>query len=207
MVAQSGSVTRNNWNPSFGGRRRGRNSRAIKLGKLDKYKVSDLISNFRLEIGFGYGENILHNALLNPDINYVGCEVYFNGISNLLQQIDNQSIQNISIWPGDARVLLEKLPKNIIEKTYILFPDPWPKRKHHKRRLISNEFLLLLANKMKLQGEIIIATDNSDYATWIERTMTCTNLSYCKNMASAISLTTRYQAKSTTEIHWFQCSI
>lgn len=120
-----------------------------------------------VEIGFGSGEHLAHLAKQNPDIGYIGCEPYLNGIATLLQTIDQENIQNIRIFRGDARVLLTQFPEYSISKIFVLFPDPWPKRKHHKKRLISGEFPALLARLIKPGGGLLLATDHTDYACWM----------------------------------------
>ena len=165
MAIDIGCLDRQKWLKSFG-RTKGQGFKGKNLSKLNDYLFNDLDSNnniYHLEIGFGYGEHLLHKAQLNPHIQYIGAEVYLNGIGNLLQNITAHNIKNISIWPDDVRILLEKFPELLISKTYILFPDPWPKRRTNKRRLINKQFLSLLFSRMNKDFEIIIASDIADY--------------------------------------------
>lgn len=140
-------------------------------------KLSDLFFNSKtynsyvLEVGFGSGENVLFNAINNPNSGYIGCEVFTAGAITLLQAIEEHNLQNIRIWHDDALDLIARLPLNSLKLIYILHPDPWPKRRHNKRRLITSEFLRILASKMLIGGEILIITDHADYATSINKTI------------------------------------
>lgn len=120
----------------------------------------------RLEIGFGDGGHLAWLAATNPDIGFIGCEPYVNGIARLLETIDAEGLDNIRIYPGDARELLASLPVKSIARTYILFPDPWPRKRHHKRRFISPENLDALARVMLSGGELRFASDSEDYCHW-----------------------------------------
>jgi len=128
----------------------------------------DLKSRFEqnpiwLEIGFGSGEHLLHQAQENPNISLIGCEPYVNGVASLLGKINKSGIQNISIYPGDVRDLFDVLPSESIQKAFLLYPDPWLKRRHNRRRFITSEYLGSLARVMKAGGEFRIATDIEDY--------------------------------------------
>jgi tRNA (guanine-N7-)-methyltransferase len=120
-----------------------------------------------LEIGFGGGEHLAHIASLHNDIHMVGCEPYVNGISGLLKYVEVTNAQNIRVYNDDVRELLARFPDQFLERVYILYPDPWPKARHHKRRLIQKPLLDMLARVMKPDAELRIATDWDDYATWI----------------------------------------
>lgn len=125
-------------------------------------------NNNILEIGFGFGDFFFVNAKNNPSKNFYGCEPHINGIISLFQKLQNQPLNNIKITNEDVRLVINKFPDNFFEKIYILFPDPWPKQKHHKRRLINTEFLdEILAKKLKLNHKIIIASDDDSYKIWI----------------------------------------
>ncbi len=205
MGAESSVIKKYNWLQSYG-RRKGKNFKLVRLESLEKYRVKQPYQPFHLEIGFGYGENIISKALFNPKVNYVGSEVYCNGIGKLLHNIEEHDVQNISIWPDDVRLLLETLPPNSILKTYILFPDPWPKRKAHKRRLINDQFLSLLVRKMQVGSKIIIATDSFSYAQDIEKTIMKLKLHFTTLKPKCMEgIMTRYQLKSTTPVNWFEC--
>lgn len=121
-----------------------------------------------LEVGFGAGEHIHGQALNHPDIQFIGCEAYINGVSGLLQHMHNQPTPNLRIFPQDARLLINRLPDACTDRVYVLFPDPWPKKRHFKRRLLSDSFIQTLARIIKPGGELRIATDDDSYAEWIE---------------------------------------
>ncbi len=120
-----------------------------------------------LEIGFGGGEHLAHRAKNNPEINYIGSEVYKYGVSKLVNQIDEENIKNIRLFTEDGRLMLDALQNSSIDGVYILFPDPWPKIRHHKRRIINNETLDILARILKKGAKLNIATDHYEYAEWI----------------------------------------
>jgi tRNA (guanine-N7-)-methyltransferase len=120
-----------------------------------------------LEIGFGGGEHLAAQAAANPDIGIIGCEPFVNGVVSLLTQIKVHRLANVRIWPGDARALIARLPAASIARAFILFPDPWPKARHHKRRLIAAPFLDALARVLAPGAELRVATDDADYLAWI----------------------------------------
>ena len=119
-----------------------------------------------LEIGFGGGEHLAQQAERHPTAGFIGCEVFENGIVKLLAQIEQRRLDNIRIFADDARLLIAALPPASIDRVFILFPDPWPKRRHHKRRLLSREMLDALAAMMTDNGELRVATDDADYLCW-----------------------------------------
>jgi len=125
-----------------------------------------------LEIGFGAGEHILHLAENNPTTKIIGAEPFINGIASMLAQMTDEKnnikpeYKNIRIWPDDVRKLLSLITCHL-SLVYILHPDPWPKARHEKRRLLSAEFLNGLAGRLVPGGQIIIATDHLDYFDWI----------------------------------------
>jgi len=116
-----------------------------------------------LEIGFGGGEHLMHQAKLNPDIGIIGCEPYINGLAMLLRKLSDHPCNNVRLYDGDVRNIFDVLPKNSIEKVFLLYPDPWPKKKHHRRRFVTQEFLMPLHNSMKAGSILRIATDIEDY--------------------------------------------
>jgi len=121
----------------------------------------------RLEIGFGAGEHLADAAERSPEIGFIGCEVFENGIARLLSEIERRSLGNIRIFADDARLLLAALTPRSIDRVFILFPDPWPKRRHHKRRIVSGETLDALASVMTDGAELRLATDDADYLRWM----------------------------------------
>lgn len=120
-----------------------------------------------LEIGFGNGEHLHQHAQWNPNVGLIGCEPFVNGVSMLCKDIDEHDTKNIRIWQEDARVLLQSLAPNSIDRCFVLFPDPWPKSKHHKRRIINAETLDWLAVIMKQDGQLRMATDHAGLAEWM----------------------------------------
>ena len=117
-----------------------------------------------LEIGFGGGEHLIWQAERNPNVMLIGCEPFEDGVVKVLARIDEHKLDNIRIHMGDARDVLRALPEASIARAFILFPDPWPKRKHQKRRLVNPHTLSLLARVLKPGAELRIGTDIGDYA-------------------------------------------
>jgi len=164
------------------GRRRGRRLRAAKQelmdtllpeleipaqGALDLRALFPQKKSYWLEIGFGGGEHLMHQAALHPEVGIIGCEPYINGVAGLLKYVRDHNIRNVRIHQHDARPLMARLPDACLDKVFILYPDPWPKARHHKRRLISTEFLTALARVMRAGAELRLATDHEDYCTWM----------------------------------------
>ncbi|SPJ24407.1 tRNA (guanine(46)-N(7))-methyltransferase TrmB [Palleronia abyssalis] len=116
-----------------------------------------------LEIGFGGGEHLVHQAASNPDIGLIGAEPYINGVAMLLSKIRDRAIDNLAIHPGDARDLFDVLPPASIARAFLLYPDPWPKARHHRRRFVTPEHLQPLARVMKPGAILRVATDIPDY--------------------------------------------
>ena len=118
-----------------------------------------------LEIGFGNGDSLAAMAEKNPQNNYLGIEVHRPGAGQLLHQIEQRNLDNLRISTHDAvEVLIHQLQDESLQGVQIFFPDPWPKKRHHKRRIIQNEFMTLLAKKLKLGGFVHMATDWENYA-------------------------------------------
>ena len=143
---------------------------------LPKFEIkieNDKILNFPtddkkliFEIGFGYGEQIANQAILHQDCNLIGCETYVNGVLSLLTKIEENQIENIKIFNNDARLLLEKMPDNSIDVLFVLFPDPWPKKRQNKKRIINPEFLDLVKQKIKKDGILFFTSDILNYVEW-----------------------------------------
>ena len=119
-----------------------------------------------LEIGFGKGEHLSLQAKANPNIGFIGCDPFINGIAGLVTKIHEQGLQNIRIYPNDARHVLEALKHDSIDRVFLLHPDPWPKARHAKRRLVSQANLDALARVMKKGAELRIGTDHPTYMAW-----------------------------------------
>jgi tRNA (guanine-N7-)-methyltransferase len=120
-----------------------------------------------LEIGFGGGEHLAEQAERHPAIGLIGCEAFANGVARLVGEIARRGLANIRIFADDARLLLDCLIPVSIGRTFILFPDPWPKRRHHKRRLVAPATLDRLAAIMQPGAELRLATDDRDYLGWM----------------------------------------
>jgi len=123
-------------------------------------------SEIWLEIGFGGGEHLLAQARQNPDVGIIGCEPFINGVAKLLAAIEEQNLTNIRLVPGDARDLLDVLPDGSISKLFLLYPDPWPKARHHKRRFVNDDNLAAFTRVLKSGAEFRIASDIPDYIDW-----------------------------------------
>lgn len=116
-----------------------------------------------LEIGFGGGEHMVHQAAQNPDIGIIGAEPFINGVAMLLGKIRRAGVTNLAVHPGDVRDLFDVLPKASVSKAFLLYPDPWPKKRHHRRRFVTPEHLEPLAGVLKPGAEFRVATDIPDY--------------------------------------------
>ena len=120
-----------------------------------------------LEIGFGAGEHLSWQARANPHVGMIGCEPYINGVARLLTDMDAYNLTNIRIYRDDARFLLTGLPDRSISRVFVLFPDPWPKARHNKRRIIGPTVIPDLARILRDDAELRIATDDPGYKGWI----------------------------------------
>ncbi len=116
-----------------------------------------------LEVGFGGGEHLVHQARENPDVGIIGAEPYINGVAMLLGKIRRAGVDNLAVHPGDARDLMDVLPAASISRAFLLYPDPWPKARHHRRRFVTPEHLEPLARVMKAGAVLRVATDIPDY--------------------------------------------
>ena len=130
-----------------------------------------------MEIGYGMGEATWQIAKANPAINYLGVEVHMPGVGKLMARIEELSLNNIRIMETDAHILFEEhLVDQSLDGIHLFFPDPWPKKKHNKRRIVNPEFLSLIAPKIKPGGFIHIATDWVPYALVIEEVFAASDL-------------------------------
>ncbi|WP_072705603.1 tRNA (guanosine(46)-N7)-methyltransferase TrmB [Donghicola eburneus] len=116
-----------------------------------------------LEIGFGGGEHLVHMAKTYPDMGIIGCEPFINGVAMLLGKIREAGVTNLKVHPGDARDLFDVLPDGCVQKAFLNYPDPWPKKRHHRRRFVTQEHLQPLAQVMAQGAEFRVATDIPDY--------------------------------------------
>lgn len=140
---------------------------SLPIGTACTQPVSELFpsacSRVWLEIGFGGGEHLLWQSRANPDVGLIGCEVFEDGVVKALSGIETEGLENVRLCADDARALLRWLPDASIDRVFILFPDPWPKKRHVKRRLINRALLDELARVMRPAGELRIGTDIGDY--------------------------------------------
>ena len=156
-----------------------------------------------VEIGFGGGEHLAGQALSNPDTGFLGCEPFENGAAKLLAIIAKAQLNNIRLHVGDAGELIDRLPSASVDRVYLLYPDPWPKRRQRKRRFISDGILKRLARVLIPGGELRFATDIDDYAGWaLARVMRSAELSWHPASSADWRLPwagwtgTRYEAKA-----------
>jgi len=180
MITDSGAGMRRR----IYGRRRGRKLRAGRralmdtllprlrvilppAGLLDPRAMVPGATDIWLEIGFGAGEHLAAQARAHPDIGLVGAEVFENGVAKVLAAIDHDGLANVRLFVDDARLLLARLPDCSLGRAFILFPDPWPKERHKKRRIVAAETLDQLARTLRPDAELRLATDDPDYAQWI----------------------------------------
>jgi tRNA (guanine-N7-)-methyltransferase len=120
-----------------------------------------------LEIGFGNGEHLAEQARRHPQVGLIGCEPFINGVAALLDEIDRDSIGNIRVFADDARILLDALPDASIDRGFVLFPDPWPKTRHKRRRFIAPDNLDSLARVLRDGAELRLASDHGEYVRWM----------------------------------------
>ncbi len=160
----------------FYGRRKGKPLRRIQFELMENLlpqvavnvtdPLKDSVARRWLEIGFGGGEHLAHQAALNPNVTILGAEPYLNGVAKLLAEIAGRALKNVRIHYGDARVLLENLPDQSFERVYLLYPDPWPKLRQQKRRFVSAENLAQIHRVLKPAGDFWFASDIEDYVAW-----------------------------------------
>ena len=153
---------------SFYGRRKGHGLSSLQQTLLGKHLSSMKIGSFNsaqsyhLEIGFGTGEFLHHMPITYPDIHFIGCEPFINGVVSFLQK---STAQNVWLTTESIHDIIDTIPNKALDVVYILCPDPWPKKRHHKRRLIQKTFLEKLITKTKYK--IYVVTDHPDYAATI----------------------------------------
>ncbi len=131
-----------------------------------------------IEVGFGNGENLIKQAKLNPDFFYLGSEVFVNGIINVLNEIKNNDLKNVNLSQLNFSFLLDIIKPGTIDNYYILNPDPWEKKRHHKRRLLNRENIIKIYRTLKKEGSITITTDSDSYLNQIELLITLNSGSF-----------------------------
>jgi tRNA (guanine-N7-)-methyltransferase len=162
-----------------------------------------------LEIGFGGGEHLTAQAARHPQIAFIGAEPFINGVASALRHIEEGALQNVRLWQGDARELIARLPDAALSRVFILFPDPWPKARHHKRRLIQPDFAADLARVMAPAARLRFATDVQDYAEQARAAIDASPLfapvDGDHTVAPPDHITTRYEEKKLGDIApvWF----
>ncbi|HSN18959.1 MAG TPA: tRNA (guanosine(46)-N7)-methyltransferase TrmB [Gammaproteobacteria bacterium] len=138
---------------------------ALPEGPVDWRALFGRDARRTLEIGFGDGDNLVELARRHPEQDFLGCEVHRPGVGRLLLALEAERLSNVRVHPDDALVLLrERIPDASLDAILIYFPDPWPKKRHHKRRLVQPETAELFARKLKAGGTLQLATDWEDYA-------------------------------------------
>ena len=155
-----------------------------------------------LEIGFGGGEHLAHQARLNPDVSFLGAEAFKNGVAKLLAHLAAAKTGNVHVFYGDARELLEVLPDQSFERVYLLYPDPWPKERQKKRRFVNAANLAEIARVLTPGGHFLFASDIADYVTWtIEHVAGNRNLQSFGDSTQPFEnwTPTRYEAKAVRE--------
>ena len=160
-----------------------------------------------LEIGFGGGEHVTAQAARHPEVGYLASEVFVEGLAKCLSDIEERGLSNVRLWDEDARALIDLLPDACLDRVFILFPDPWPKKKHHKRRIIQSDFLEALARVMKPGAHLRFATDVRSYADEaLERFLAHGAFDWLAEkaddwrLAPADHVRTRYQTKNLGDI-------
>ncbi|MGE4217999.1 MAG: tRNA (guanosine(46)-N(7))-methyltransferase TrmB [Alphaproteobacteria bacterium] len=137
-------------------------------GRLDPQAIFGCpVQAVWLEIGFGGGEHLAWQAAAHPDIGMIGAEVFLNGVASLLAHVADAPPANLRLFPDDARALLDALPDASLDRVFLLFPDPWPKQRHHRRRFIQPANLDRLARIMRDGAELRMASDHMDYLRWM----------------------------------------
>lgn len=153
-----------------------------------------------LEIGFGDGNNLIEKAMANSNMNFFGIEVFKSGLASVLKQMQIHDLQNICLFYGDAKDFLVKIEKPFFDFIFILFPDPWPKKKHWKRRLIDQNFLNLIKKNLREKGRLIVKTDWQDYADDIKKNFSEFKVSDDSNVLQSLKpIQTKYERKAIEE--------
>jgi len=155
-----------------------------------------------LEIGFGGGEHLAHQAALHPEVSFIGAEPFVNGVAKLLALIEELGLGNIGIHGADARYLLEAQPEASLERVYLLYPDPWPKTRHVQRRFVSAETIAQIHRLLKPDGAFLFASDIAAYVKWTRR-FVAAHGGFREEGDAAVAyenwIETRYEAKARRE--------
>lgn len=166
----------------------------------------DLVARFGVrplwvEIGFGGGEHMVHQAATHPDVAIIGCEPFINGVAMLLGKIRKAGVANVAVHPGDARDLFDVLPAASVSRAFLLYPDPWPKRRHHRRRFVTPPALNALARVMAEGAELRLASDIPDYIRQALEEVPRAGFTLVNRSATPWEdwIRTRYEAKALRE--------
>jgi tRNA (guanine-N7-)-methyltransferase len=135
-------------------------------GPFDPRALAPSAQEIWLEIGFGGGEHLAGQAARRPDVLFLAAEPFMNGVASALRHIDERGLGNVRLHAGDGRDLMAAAPAASLDRLFLLFPDPWPKTRHHKRRLVGPQFIEEAARVLKRGGRLRFATDWADYANW-----------------------------------------
>ena len=172
------------------------------LPKIAFDPAEPLIGETWLEIGFGGGEHLAEQAARHPEVRLIGAEPFLNGVASALRHLDERGLTNVRLHQGDAREVLQQLPDASLTRIFILFPDPWPKARHHKRRLVQPDTVAEFARVLRPGGSLRFATDVADYANQaLETFLGSPHLRWTAERADdwrvppADHVTTRYETK------------
>ena len=171
-------------------------------GPIDPKALTPGAAEVWIEIGFGGGEHLAEQARRHPDALMIGCEPFLNGVGSALRHVEEMGLKNVRLHAGDARAVMEALPDASLDRVMILFPDPWPKARHNKRRLVQDETAAEIARVLKPGGRLRFVTDWKDYAAWAhDRFLRTEGLEWKAERADdwrtppADHVTTRYEEK------------
>ncbi|QHL90551.1 tRNA (guanosine(46)-N7)-methyltransferase TrmB [Sphingomonas changnyeongensis] len=181
-------------------------------GPLDAQRLFGAPRPLEFEIGFGAGEHLAAQAAMRPGHGFIGCEPFLNGVVGALAKIEDEELANVRLHMGDALGVLERLPDHSLERVYLLHPDPWPKARHAKRRMVNHGPLDLIAAKLRPGGEFRLGTDDPTYCRWSMMIMNARRDFVWQAATAQDFLTrpddwpqTRYEAKARTKGHevWY----
>jgi tRNA (guanine-N7-)-methyltransferase len=193
---------------AFFGRRKGHPLRARQAALIDTLlpRFAQRVEAVRMEIGFGGGEHLIAEARANPQTGFIGVEPFVNGMAKALALIDEHAVTNIRLHFGDATELLDWLPDAALARVDLLYPDPWPKRRHWKRRFVQDASVASLARILRAAGEFRFVSDIPDYVAWtLERLLRSPSFAWTAERADDWRLpwpgftSTRYEAKAKRE--------
>jgi len=177
-------------------------SQDLEAGRIDPQAIMPGARATWVELGFGAGEHLAAQAAAHPEVLILGAEPFVNGVASAVRHLDEAGVSNVRLHAGDGRDVLAALPDASIERLFILFPDPWPKTRHHKRRLVNDETAPEFARVLKSGGRLRFVTDWADYAAWtLERLAKSPDFAWTAEAARdwreppADHVTTRYEQK------------